>query len=83
VSVRRTELSIEHLVLDGVRPAHARVVGEAIERELARLVREHGTPDAPPLATDDLAISIEGRGGESPSALGARVANAIYERMHR
>lgn len=82
MSGRRIELAIEHLVLEGVRPADANAVGEALERELARLVRERGVPDA---AIEDVAgevpASITSRAGESPSALGARLADAIYGRL--
>jgi hypothetical protein len=75
----RTELEIEHLVLEGVRPADARVIGAAVERELARLVRERGAPDAPP--AEDVPISIDTRTGESPAAFGVRLAGAIYGRL--
>ena len=44
MTMRRTELEIEQLVLEGVRQSDARVIGEAIERELTRLVSERGAP---------------------------------------
>jgi len=81
MSVRRTELEIEHLVLEGVRPADARVIGEALERELTRLVRERGAPGARTAATEDVPVSIDARTGESPAALGVRIADAIYGRL--
>jgi hypothetical protein len=81
MSVRRTELAIGHLVLEGVRPADAHVVSEALERELARLVRERGAPDARAAAAGDVPASIDARAGESPAALGARLANAIYGQL--
>ena len=83
MNVRRTELEIEHLVLEGVRPADARVVGEALERELARLVRERGAPGARAAAAGDVPVSIDARTDESPAAFGARLADAIYGRLGR
>jgi hypothetical protein len=76
---RRTELAIEELVLEGVRPADAPVVGAALERELARLVRERGLPHG--VAGASVPASIEARSGESPVALGTRLAGAIYGRL--
>jgi hypothetical protein len=81
MSVRRTELAIEHLVLEGVRPADAHVVGEALERELARLVRERGAPGPRAGAAVDVPVSIDAWAGESPAAFGARLADAIYGRL--
>jgi hypothetical protein len=81
MTVRRTELAIEHLVLEGVRPADAHVVGAALERELARLVREGGVPEARAAVAADVPASIDARAGESPAALGARLADAIYGRL--
>jgi hypothetical protein len=81
VTVRRTELAIEHLVLEGARQADARVVGEALERELARLVHVRGAPDARAASVGDVLISIDAQADESPAALGARLAHAIYGRL--
>jgi hypothetical protein len=81
MSVRHTELEIEHLVLEGVRPADAQVIGEALEQELTRLVRERGAPGTRTAAAGDTPVSIDARAGESPAALGARLAGAIYGRL--
>jgi hypothetical protein len=83
MNMRRTEIEIEHLVLEGVRPADARVIGAALERELARLVRERGAPGEWIVASGDVPVSIDTRAGESPAALGARLAGAIYGRLGR
>jgi hypothetical protein len=80
---RRTELAIEHLVLEGVRPCDAHAVGEALGRELARLVRERGAPDGRAAAAGDVPVAIDARDGESPSALGARLASAVYGRLRQ
>lgn len=81
MSARRTELAIEQLVLEGMRPADARSVGDALERELGRLIRERGAPDARPPMAEAVPVSIDTRAGESPAALGARLADAIYGRL--
>jgi hypothetical protein len=77
----RTEIAIEHLLLEGVQPADAHLVGAALELGLARLVRERGVPDAPVATTSDVRVSLEAQPGESPATLGARVAAAIYGRL--
>jgi hypothetical protein len=76
---RRTELAIDELVLEGVRPADAPFVGAALERELARLVGERGLPAG--VGETSVPAHIEARSGESPAALGARLAGAIYGRL--
>jgi hypothetical protein len=81
MTVRRTELAIENLVLEGVRPADAVVVGEALERELARLVRERGVQAARTAEAAEIPASIDARPGEPPALLGARLADAIYGRL--
>jgi len=82
MTVRRTELAIEHLTLEGVRPADAQLVREALERELGRLVRERGAPDGrAAAAAEEVPVSIDVRVSESPAVLGARLAGAIYGRL--
>jgi hypothetical protein len=76
---RRTELAIDTLVLEGVRPEDAPLVGAAIEGELARLVRERGLPDG--VGETCLPAAVDFRPGEAPGALGARLADAIYGRL--
>ncbi len=81
MSARRVELRIDELVLAGVRPADAQDVGEAIERELARLVRDRGVPGHGGALELTAPAEIERRPGEPPVALGARLAGAIYGRL--
>jgi hypothetical protein len=76
---RRTELAIDTLILDGVRPADADLVGAALERELARLVRERGVPDG--AADSPVPAKVDLSMGEPPEALGARLADAVYRRL--
>ena len=40
----RVELHVEELVLHGFEPGDRYRVGDAVERELARLLAEHGVP---------------------------------------
>jgi hypothetical protein len=82
MTVRRCELHVDELVLEGMRPADARRVGAALERELARLVRERGAPDPRVAATAGAApVEMPLRRGEAPGPLGARLAGAIYGRL--
>jgi hypothetical protein len=82
MTVRRCELHIDELILEGVRPSDASRVGAALEHELERLVRERGAPD-PRVAAAAGAVPVEMslRPGETPGALGTRLAGAIYGRL--
>ena len=74
-------LRIEELVLDGFAPGDRYRIGEAVERELTRLLAERGVPgglaaggEAPRLDAGwfDLAP------GSGPEAIGTGVAAAVY-----
>ena len=75
----RAELSIETLVLEGIAPAEAEAVGAALERELARLVRDRGAPSRN--ADVSVPAQIDLRPGEPPAVLGERLADAVYGRL--
>jgi hypothetical protein len=81
MTARRVELRIDDLVLEGVAPAEARDVGEALERELGRLVRERGAPQGAGVVEVAAPAEIERRPGEAPAALGARLAGVIHGRL--
>ncbi|MDP8993238.1 MAG: hypothetical protein M3N31_09355 [Actinomycetota bacterium] len=75
------DLQIEELVLHGVEPRQRYAVGEAIERELARLVVDRGIPDV--LRTSDELTGLEAPGiqvehGATAEGLGLEVARAVY-----
>jgi hypothetical protein len=78
------ELHIDELVLQGFEPAQRYAIGEAIERELTRLLTEHHAPSA---ITHDLEMAHLDGGtfqidsDSRPEAIGARVARAIYGGM--
>jgi hypothetical protein len=81
MTVRRVELRIHELVLEGVPPAEARGVGEALERELGRILRERGAPARASAIEMAAPAELERRPGEAPAALGSRLAGAIYGRI--
>lgn len=81
MTVRRVELRIGDLVLEGVPPAEAREVGDALERELGRIVRERGAPERASAVEVAAPTEVERRPGEAPAALGSRLAGAIYGRL--
>ncbi len=78
------ELHIEELALYGFAPGDRYRIGEAVERELTRLLAEQGTPHLLTLNVD-LAQIDAGAFDMKPSAksevIGAQVAQAIYEGM--
>lgn len=81
MTVRRTELRVDELVLEGVRPAEADRVGAALERELARLLRERGAPERATTVEMAVPTEIERRPTDTAAMLGARLAGAIYGRL--
>jgi hypothetical protein len=81
MTARRVELHIEELVLEGVRPIEAQRVGTAVERELARLLRDNGVPHRAGAGEDPAPVTLQRRIGEPPAQLGTRLAGAIYGRL--
>jgi hypothetical protein len=80
------ELHIEELVLHGFAPRERHLIGETVERELARLFAEGGVP--PSLARDSEFAHLDGgafevRSGFGTEAIGARVAQAVYGGLDR
>ncbi|MEP7343055.1 MAG: hypothetical protein ABI977_35335 [Acidobacteriota bacterium] len=78
------ELHIEKLVLHGFAPGDRYRIGEAVERELQRLLAEQG---APHLFNGDIELARMDAGtfNTEPNAksdlIGAQVAQAVYEEM--
>lgn len=75
------ELHIEELVLHGFAPGDRHRIGDAVERELARLFTEHGLPPnlSQGFETGRLdAGSFNFAPGAKPEAVGAEVARALY-----
>jgi hypothetical protein len=78
------DLHIERLVLEGVAPADRDRVGEALRRELTRLLTERGVPTAlrsgrvaPTLDLGTLPPSPL-QGANEPQTLGAQIARRVY-----
>lgn len=75
------ELHIEELVLNGFNPADRYRIGEAVERELTRLLTEQGTPIT---TTQNVEIAhlnggaINVKPGSNTEATGIQLARAIY-----
>jgi hypothetical protein len=80
------ELHIEELVLRGFASGDRYRIGEAVERELARLLDEQGVPLS--LAQGSEVERLDGgafkvASGSKPEAIGAQVAQAIYGGLSR
>ena len=78
-------LHVEELVLDGFAPGDRHEIGEALERELTRLLEERGLP---PTVTGSEWPRLDGGSfelapGLRAEAIGARVATAVYEGLGR
>lgn len=78
---RRIELHIEELVLAGFPAAQRYAIGDALERELSRLIADRGLPSAmvpggeiARLDAGDFAVAPGAHG----NAIGAQVARAVY-----
>lgn len=74
------ELHIEELVLHGFAPGDRRRIGDAVERELARLF----AAEAPRALAQGAEIerldagSFRAAQGSTPEAIGAQIAQALY-----
>jgi hypothetical protein len=80
------EIRIEELTLDGFAPGDGPRLGEAVERELARLFAEEGVP--PSLARSGDLARLEGgpvvaAPTMDPEAAGVAVARAVHEGLVR
>lgn len=79
------ELHIDELVLHGFNPADRRRIGEAVERELTRLLGEQG----PSGGAGDVQISrLDGGSitlspGAGPETVGAEIARSVCGALRR
>ena len=81
MSIRSVELHIEELVLHGFETRHSDSIARAAERELARLLVEHGVPSS--LAGGGQVARLVGVGfevvrGAKPEVIGTQVARTIH-----
>jgi len=78
---KNIELNIEELVLHGFSPGDRHRIGEAVERELTRLLADRGVPES--LETGREVASVDGGAfevapGSKTEVVGAQVARAVY-----
>jgi hypothetical protein len=79
-------LHIEKLVLDGFPPDHRVPIGRAVEKELTRLFVTNGVPRSLASLHQSEHLAGESFGvkpNQQPSAVGARVAWAVYRTLTR
>ena len=84
--VRRIEVDIEELVLHGFSPGDRYRIGEAVERELTRLLADRDVPQS--LECGGEIANIDGGAfevaqGSRAEAVGAQVAKAVYGGLGR
>jgi hypothetical protein len=80
------ELRVEELMLDGFAPTDRYRIGEAVERELARLFTERGV--SPTLNQESETEYLDGGAFElkpnlGAEAIGVQVAQTVYVRLNR
>ena len=76
------ELHIEELVLNAFTPGDRYVIGDAVERELARLLGEQGVPISlrSESATDEItAATFNAAHNAKPAAIGRQIAQAVFQ----
>lgn len=66
------EIEIDELVLHGFAPGDHRAIGDAVERELARLI------DARGLALPTRAVDVDHVSGGPAAPAGGAIAAAVY-----
>ena len=78
---KNIELNIEKLVLHGFSPGDRYRIGEAVERELTRLLADQGVPQSlergREIANMDSG-AFEVAAGSRADVVGAQVAKAVY-----
>lgn len=82
----RIELHIEELVLHGFAPGDRYAIGDALERELARLFDDRGIPVSlrSQNATDRMkGASFNAAHNAKPQAIGRQIAQAVYQGFGR
>jgi len=80
------EVRINELVLDGFQPAARHRIGEAVERELTRLLSEQGAPEVL-MRSKEMADLAGGSFPMNPrteaESIGEQVARAVYGGMQQ
>ncbi len=78
---KNIELNIEELVLHGFSPGDRHRIGEAVERELTRLLADQGVPQSLERGGEIVNMyggAFEVAQGSRAQVVGAQVAKAVY-----
>ena len=83
---KNIELNIDELVLHGFSPGDRYSIGEAVERELTRLLADRGVPQS--LERGGEIANMDGGAfevaqGSRAQVVGAQVAKAVYGRLRQ
>ncbi len=82
----RVELNIDELVLEGFSPGDRYRIGEALEKELTRLLEVRGVPESLTSGGEIEKInggSFEVAPGARAERIGSQVARAVYGGLRR
>ena len=80
------ELHIEELVLDGFAPGNRYRIGEAVEKELTRLLADRGVPQSLKHGAEITHVdggAFEVAPGARTQVVGAQVAKAVYRGLRQ
>ncbi len=78
---KNIELNIDELVLHGFAPGDRYSIGEAVERELTRMLADRGVPQSLEGGREVTSVNggaIKVATGSRAEAVGAQVAKAVY-----
>ena len=80
------DLQIEELVLHGFAPVGRYAIGDAVERQLVRLLHEQGLPislHSKSAVGEIKAATINVGRNAKPNAIGQQIAQAVYQGFSR
>lgn len=83
---QKVELYIEELVLEGFKPGDEQRIGEAVEKELTRLLEMRGVPGSFRSDREMESINVgsfEVAPGARAERVGTQVAGAVYGGLRR
>ena len=75
------ELHIDELVLHGFERGERHAIGDAVQRELARVLREQGVPISlrSEKETEEINAAFNAAHNAKPSVTGRQIAQAVYQ----
>ena len=86
VSAPNVELHIEELLLEGFPPSARHHIGDAVMRELTKLLVEEGVPSSLTSLGEGARIDagqFRSEGGADSDAVGAQIARSVYGGLAR